>query len=304
VCSSDLRYDGELGIHLTQTNALRPFLSNPNASTHLNLKIGEYCYCDVVAVKVPRGKENTVVIRCEATGTSFLVPSNFQIEQKTQGRTKKLWYITPNGNKVGTIQEVQQWCAHNVRMARNSNKSNRPTKNHSVATFQWDACVRGKTQLVLQSRFNDVGSKRLCDHLYQLNQVYTTSPLQTTLPIFLQLYDRMKQLNAMELTDVVDTANELHEDQQQRVPMTVSQSKILNSVLTHHVQGVMGPPGSGKTYFSAVLRRRKERRSVVQMAEGTGKIETGNRSAKVVPQHYVADQKKRNELNELKSWGN
>ena len=58
----------------------------------------------------------------------------------------------------------------------------------------------------------------------------------------------------------------------------------------------------GKTYFAAVLQRRKERRSAKQMAGANngGENDTGNRSVKVVPQNYVAAQ---NERHELKSWG-
>jgi len=58
----------------------------------------------------------------------------------------------------------------------------------------------------------------------------------------------------------------------------------------------------GKTYVRSVLQRRKERRSIIQMAGVTngGESEKGNRSVKVVPQNYVANP---NERNELKNWG-
>ena len=56
-----------------------------------------------------------------------------------------------------------------------------------------------------------------------------------------------------------------------------------------------------KTYVRSVLQRRKERRSIIQMAGATngGESEKGNRSVKVVPQNYVANP---NERNELKNW--
>lgn len=43
------------------------------------------------------------------------------------------------------------------------------------------------------------------------------------------------------------------EELEKQVPMTSSQSDIFHNILSRHVQGVWGPPGSGKTHLSASI---------------------------------------------------
>ena len=113
--------------------------------------------------------------------------------------------------------------------------------------FKWNNLISGETTLVLQPRYSDVGSRTLCEHLYRMDCMNTC---MNTTPLFLQLHNEMKQINNRTLTDATEIGtNQMQQDA--KVPLTESQNNIFHQVLQRHVQVVWGPPGSGKTYFSA-----------------------------------------------------
>ena len=218
-------YNGELDIHIEdmlQSKGQRS--KNPNwvAQHAINHGVGEYCYVDVMTK--------------DANSDGIL---NIKCEPKTK-------FTTFNWDALGT------WTTKKLKPSTTLRKSAGTKQSSTCNLFQ-------NIEIVIQPRFNDVGSKQLCHYLHRLDHQWKKRQLEnpeSPLPIFLQLNEEMAALNeSRHFDDESETMTsdfEMHcNELKQLVPMTTSQSEIFQSVLSRHVQGVWGPPGSGKTYFSA-----------------------------------------------------
>jgi hypothetical protein len=212
------RSDVEFKIHLKHVSDNRQFWAKDNPN-RIRLRkqesIGEHCFVDVESIDVDGNGDLGVFLETSRVG--------------------------PSANRR----------AGNGAAASPGSASSAYSSN----LMCWDALKRGD-RLVLQPRFADIGSRTLCTHLERLDRAASAATTPSELPLFVRLHENMAQINKEVLNDLDTTVSADHRRQQQfdvdaSIPLTTSQALIFQSVQTRHIQVVWGPPGSGKTYFSA-----------------------------------------------------